>query len=371
MASLTVGRVRGIPVRLHVTFLLLLPVFAWLMARAYFSEGAQEGWPGTSAWIWGSLLALGLFGSVLLHELSHSLMALRERIGVDHITLLPIGGVSAFSEMPRDPGTEFRVTIVGPLTNFVLAAPLLAAWWLGVVPASPEGLPRFVMLLGSLNLFVGAFNLLVPAFPMDGGRILRAVLALRVGRMRATRIAAFVGRSLAVLMGLAGLVFGAWLLVLVAIFVYIGAGSEEQATRLTESLGAFRVGDIMTRDVDVASPGETAHVAQERMLRTKRLVLPVVDDGRAVGLLTLDAVARVQEAERYAVLVGDLMQREFPTLRPDEEAAEAGLRLAHGGAALVVEPDGRLAGILTASDVQRVAVILSAGGVARRPARSA
>lgn len=366
--ALTIARVRGIPVRLHVSFLLVLPLFAYLMARAYFAPGDEPtAWPDTWGWIWGALLALGLFGSVLLHEFAHSFMALRLGIAVRSITLLPIGGVSAFEEIPREPSKEFKITVVGPLTNFVLGVPLMV---LAIFDLVPEVLPRFdefVAAFAYVNVAIGAFNLLLPAFPMDGGRILRSMLARRMGRVRATRYASLVGRGIAVLMGIFGfLTFatGGWLLLLIAFFIFAGATEEERATRITETLSRFRVRDIMTEHVDTLRADATVEAAFERMLATKHVALPLVrndDASRVVGVVTLEMLRAVPDDRRWDTPVHEVAAKEYPTLRLDDEATAAGKVMARSDApALVLDDDGQLRGIVTRSDVVRVAQIAEA-----------
>lgn len=234
--SLQIGQVRGIDIRLHWSFLLVLPVFAYLIARAYFAEPIGDATPSAGAWAWGAALAIALFGSVLLHELGHSLVATRNGITVRHITLLPIGGVSAIPQPPRDPGLEARYTIAGPLVNFALAIPFgVLAWALTAGAVFPIwDLPdpiAFLAWTAILNVFLGAFNLFLPAFPMDGGRLLRALLARRMRFERATVIAARIGQGLAVLMGIAGFLLGNILLILIAVFVGFGAAAEAQQTQ--------------------------------------------------------------------------------------------------------------------------------------------
>lgn len=365
---LTLLRVRGIPLRLHWTFLLALPLFAYLMARAYFTPEAGAV-PDAGAWMWGALLAVGLFGSVLLHELSHSLMALRSGIPVRGITLLPIGGVSSFERMPEDPRTELKITVVGPLTNLALALPLAALSY--VLPAGAGALRTFLGAFAIVNLALGLFNLLLPAFPMDGGRILRALLARRMDRLRATRIAAGVGRAIAFAMGVFGLFVGAWILVLVAVFVYLGAGQEEQATLVGDALADLRVGDVMTRDVDSVASGASVDAAFQRMLATKHLVLPVVDEGRPVGLVDLETLRGVSPPERMALRVGDVLRPGFESLPPEAEAVQAQQVLARTALpALLVVRGAELVGVVTPTDLVRVAAIRSAlrqGGGGRAP----
>lgn len=372
MASLTIARVRGIPVRLSIWFLLVLPLFAWLMARAYFTpEGAAA--PDAWGWLWGALLAIGLFGSVLLHEFAHSFAAMKEGIAVRSITLLPIGGVSAFEDIPSDPKAEFKITIVGPLTNFVLGLPLLVLVLFDLVPEILPQFDAFVAAFAYVNVAIGLFNLLLPAFPMDGGRILRSLLATRMGRVRATRYASVVGRGIAVLMGIFGLLTfgtGGWLLLLIAFFIFTGATEEERATRITETLGRFSIRDIMTKEVDALREDETVEQAFQRMLTTKHTSLPIVardEPSRVIGLVSLDQMRQVPDAERWDTPVARIGTTEFETLAPDAAATDASKVLARsGGVALVVTTDGRLVGIVTPTDIVRVAEIAEAEAAGRR-----
>lgn len=371
MTSLTIARVRGIPVRLSFWFLLVLPLFAWLMARAYFTE--EGATPDTWGWVWGAALAVGLFASVLLHEFAHSFAALKEGITVRSITLLPIGGVSAFEELPTDPKAEFKITVVGPLTNFVLGIPLLVLVLLDLVP---EILPRFDAFIAAfayVNVAVGLFNLLVPAFPMDGGRILRSLLATRMGRVQATRYASMVGRGLAVLMGIFGLLTfgtGGWLLLLIAFFIFTGATEEERATRITETLARFRIRDIMTRGVDTLAEDETIERAFGRMLETKHTALPIVareDPRRVLGVATLERMREVPDDRRWDTPVRDIATSEYATLRADAAATDASKLLSRApGPAMVLDDAGHLQGIVTPTDIIRIAQIAEAEATGRR-----
>ncbi|HVL86463.1 MAG TPA: site-2 protease family protein [Candidatus Thermoplasmatota archaeon] len=257
-SNLTVGRVRGIPIRLHVTFLLVLPFFAYIMAEAYFDRG--EGFPGPLALVWGGALAVTLFASVVLHELSHSLTAMRYGVRIKSITLLPIGGVSAMERMPSEPWQERRIALAGPVVNFAIGLPIVAVTRLELIPAIVPQFDTFVGWVGWLNVLLGAFNLFLPAFPMDGGRVLRATLAARMGYDRATGWATGIGRALAFVMGAFGFVMllrgaggGIWLL-LIAFFIYLGANEEERMVGMTTRLGDLTVERIMTRQPETSRP---------------------------------------------------------------------------------------------------------------------
>lgn len=224
--SMRLGRVLGIELRVHATFALIL---AWFGYAAFSRTGTLTGAAGGVA-----IIAL-LFLCVLLHEYGHALTARRYGIGTRSITLLPIGGVALLERMPRDPRQEIVVALAGPAVNVAIAAVLAAAIGLGLL--RPSGMTGTLL---AANLMLAAFNLL-PAFPMDGGRVLRALLALRLERLRATRIAARIGQVLALGLGLAGFL-GNPFLVLIGVFVWFGARAELASTARTEARRAARTG---------------------------------------------------------------------------------------------------------------------------------
>ncbi|MHB8584759.1 MAG: site-2 protease family protein [Thermoplasmatota archaeon] len=364
-ASITIARIAGIPIRLHVSFLLALPIFAYLMAAAYFAPSGV--WPTEMGWIWGSLLALGLFASVLLHELAHSTLAMRRGVSVRDITLLPIGGISAFNTIPREPGAEFWITFVGPLTNLVLSVPLLLLWWLGYVPASPAGFPTFVEWLGFTNLSLGVFNMFLPAFPMDGGRILRAILARRMGLTRATHVAAGIGRGVALILGIGGLFIGDILLVLIAVFVFAGAGAEEHATVLSESLTPYNAGELAT-PVETLPPDITVSAAIERLRANRRFALPVVSQGHIMGLARLDLLARIPKEARMGRLLGSALAV-APAVTASTPAPSVAETISSSRSpAIVVDERGALVGILSAQDLEQVSTIEQLAGRRGGPA---
>jgi len=226
--SYLLTRVMGIPVRVHITLVILL-IFA------AFHYG-----------IWGVLYMAGLFASVALHELGHSWVAIRKGCRVREIMLLPIGGVAKMTSIPTKPMDEFLVAIAGPLTSLALSAVFLLL----------SGTGFLMMLFASLagiNLMLGLFNLL-PSFPMDGGRIFRAFMTPRIGRLKATELAARIGRILAVAGGVFGLFHGNWILVLVAIFIYQAAGAEYRAVYMQQMSQDWFTAGQQDADVEVSPP---------------------------------------------------------------------------------------------------------------------
>lgn len=361
-SAIQVGKVRGIPIRLHLTFLLVLPFFAYIMGNTYF---APEGGPAEAVhYAWGAALAIVLFACVTLHELSHSIMAQRFGIRVRSILLMPIGGVSQMEDMPREPRKELLVSAVGPLTNFVIAAPLFALLWLGLVPEVLPQFQEFVRWVAVTNVFLGAFNLLLPAFPMDGGRILRAILAKRMPFPKATRYAAGVGRALAFAMGLFGFLTlgggGIWLL-LIAFFIYMGASEEERMVQVMSTLGNLRVRDLMTASPVILRPEDTLEQAFRVMVETKHVGFPVVEgDGIVSGFLGLPELGKVDRVLYPVTSVRVAMRSDIPVVTPLTLATDA-LRLMGNAQEehLVVLEQGRLAGIVTKTDLSRIVRILA------------
>lgn len=227
-SAIQIGRLWGIPIRVHITLLIVLPVIALNYAWALTPPSL----------IWGLLAAVGLFASIALHEVGHSLVSAYAGCPARDILLLPIGGLAQLECLPRNPADEFRVAIAGPAVSLMLAI------FFGMAGALTGGLKLFrlgqvLSLLGTLNLWLVIFNLL-PSFPMDGGRIFRAWLTRYVGRLTATRIATSIGRFLAVVLGVFGFFVGNVFLIVIAIFIYQAAGAEYRMVRIQEA-GRFRM----------------------------------------------------------------------------------------------------------------------------------
>ena len=353
--ALRIGKIRGIEIRAHFTFLLVLPLLAFSFARAFRSAAALANVPPErlqgSPWLWGLAVAVALFASVLLHELAHSLYALRKGGRVRGITLLMIGGVSEMAELPPRPRDEAVMALLGPVVSLAIggACYLIQRF----VPATAFNMRFGIFYLGSLNVLLGLFNLL-PAYPLDGGRILRAVLAPRLGRVRATVIAARVGKGLAVLLGLWGLASSDFLLVIVAFFVFMGATAERRAVVIESLLGNLHVRDVMSGPPPAIDAEASLDEAARRMLSEKRLSLGVTDGDRSLGLVTLDRV-RAVPAERRALVRAREAAVATPPLGPSDEATRA-LRLlgeTRLPELLVTEGD-RVIGSVTGDDLARV-----------------
>src|SRR5680860_1440631 len=254
-------RIFGIQVRMHVTFLFIVAYFA-------FVWGAMRQPGGVLGAAYGVVLVIMLFGLVTIHELTHSLVARKFGVEVKNITLLPIGGMASMSEIPRDPRQELAISVAGPLSNVVLALVMAvgAALFVNLGDLTdPDHLASLLMGTGfksayfylmAVNVMLAVFNLL-PAFPMDGGRVFRAFLTLRVGRPRATRLAVQVGQTLALLLGLLGVLGGGIIMLLVAMFIYFGAQAEGRQEEVQAVLGGLRVSQAVNTGVEVVQPQQT------------------------------------------------------------------------------------------------------------------
>lgn len=355
--SIRIGRLLGITVQVHASWFLAVWAIAWSLAAGVFPQRIPGLTAGTY-WTMGLAGALLLFGSVLVHELGHALMARRFRIPTRSITLFLFGGVAQIAREPERPAHELWVALAGPATSF-----LLAGLFRLLVP-SGELVPATALMgyLASVNVLLAAFNLL-PAFPLDGGRALRAVLWHFIGLERATRVTTGLGHAtaaaffvlgvLAVLTGRA--LDGLWL-VLIGWFLDQAAGTSYQQMLLRHALRGVRVRDIMTRDPIALEPHLTLEQAvSDYFLPRKHGGYPVVYGDRLVGILTLHDVKQVPR-ERWT----DTPVREAMTpigraqvIRPEADAYDALVRMAQAGVGrlLVVDGQGDLVGILTRSDL--------------------
>jgi Zn-dependent protease/CBS domain-containing protein len=356
--SFLIGRVRGIELRLHFTFLLVLPIIAISFARVFEGFRASATMTGVapelirgSPFLWGTMVALALFASVLLHELAHALFALRKGAKVRDITLLMIGGVASISEPLRDPKQEAVMALVGPLTSFALAV----VFFLGHLLLGPTELYslRFALFyLAALNLTLGLFNLL-PAFPMDGGRILRGVLATRMGMVHATQVAATLGKVFAFVFVLASFLTLNFFLMMIAFFVYIGAEAEAGQVLAQSVLGEVRVTDLLQPAPAPMDASATVEDAAARMLRDRQLALLVRRGDEIVGVVTLDDVEKVPPDQRRNILVSGVT-RPAPPIPPTANVWDALRLMSEQRLPLVPVLDGlQLVGVLSYDDVVR------------------
>ncbi len=335
-------RVMGVPLRLHFTFVLLL-IFLIVVGL-----GGQQSALMSVAYIGA------LFGSVLLHELGHALVSWRCGIRTVEVVMFPIGGVARLERSPR-PREEMWIAIAGPAVNLAIAGAVLGflQWRAALVAVRELTLPTDANLLERIalgNLILAAFNLL-PAFPMDGGRVLRSVLSLFKSEAEATRLAAGAGRFLAVSMGLYGLLSMHFLLVFVAFFVYLGAAQESAAAMGRSLTQGIPVRDAMVTQFHSLDHGQTIGDAARLLLATSQQDFPVLHGDQVLGLLGRNALLRGLAAEGAEAYVAGLMDREPPHLAPDMDLSEVLPLMAHSGSCALVMEGERLVGLLTAENI--------------------
>jgi stage IV sporulation protein FB len=352
--SVPVGTVGGTVIRIHVTFLLLL---IWIMI-AHYAQG------GIEAAIQGVTFIVLVFVCVVLHELGHVFAARRYGVQTPDITLLPIGGVARLARIPELPSQELVIALAGPAVNLVIASLLYLA--LGTFPTldtTEVQNPGITMLarLASVNLFLFLFNL-IPAFPMDGGRVLRALLAYRMGFARATQVAASIGQGVAFLFGLVGL-FGNPLLLFIALFVYLGAAAEAHSVQMRQVARGMLVNDAMITEFASLSPVSSVEDAVRELIRTTQHEFPVVDGARRLrGILTRDAMIQALQERGPNVPVIDVMTREIPLVNARQSLDEA-IRLLQENslpAVGVADAGGQLVGLITQENIGEIMMVHAA-----------
>jgi Zn-dependent protease/CBS domain-containing protein len=375
MKSFRIGRLFGIPIELDITFLLVLPLFAYLIgSRVTEITDALNGalgagldpvvlTVGTLPWILGTLAAVGLFVGVVLHELGHSLVAMRFGFPIDSITLWLFGGIARLSEMPEDWRQELQIAVAGPIVSIAIG---VGCYGLFLLVPPRFGAVRFVVgYLAVLNIVLAAFNML-PGFPMDGGRVLRALLARTRSYARATEIAAEVGKAFALLLGLVGLLGFNIILIGLAFFIYIGAAGEAQQTIMRAAFKDVSAGDIMTGGGDVETVTQDTSIAEllDTMLRDRHTGYPVTRNGTVVGMVTLEDAREVDEVERDAYTVGDVMSTELHTIDAQSDAFHALARMQEVGVGRLLVTDGRgeVVGLLSRTDVLTAFDIIKSRG---------
>lgn len=357
--SIRLGTAFGIPVYMHLTFLLLL---AWVGVSHWVQSKSLE------AAISGVVFIVAIFMCVVLHEFGHALMAKRYGIMTRDVTLLPIGGVARLERMPDDPRQELWVALAGPAVNVVIAVALFL-WLRTTGLSSPVGQlsvtgGSFLERVMVVNVSLVLFNL-IPAFPMDGGRVLRALLATRMEYTRATHIAAGIGQAVAFGFGFIGLFYYP-LLIFVALFVWIGAAQEASMVQMRSSLGGIPISRAMITDFHTLAPQSTLSQAIELTLSGEQKDFPVVEDSRVVGVLTQKDLLHALAKRGPHVAVGDAMQREFETADASEMLETAFQRLAACACRTApVSFQGRLVGLVTMDNIGEFLAIQGALGKGR------
>jgi Zn-dependent protease/predicted transcriptional regulator len=360
-----IGRLFGIPLRVHFSWLIVFGLVSWSLAVGYFPS-MLPGLPAWSYWTQAIIAAVMLFVSVILHELGHSLVARRRGVKIAGITLFVFGGVSQMQEEPSDPGAEFQVAIVGPAISLALAG---LFGLLGLLAQQPPAVALLRYLAG-INLALTFFNML-PAFPLDGGRVLRAILWRALKSLaRATRTAVRVGRVVAlaiiafgVFQLLGGHPGGLWLMLIGWFIMQAGAAGGVQAS-LRHALGMLRVRDVMAREMKVVDADTSvADLIEHYFTRHTYGGYPVQRDGEAVGLVTLHDVQKAPAARRLTTPTREIMTPLSDALAvdPDTPVVDALNRMLSTQAArLLVLDRGRLVGLITVNGIVHLAQVKSA-----------
>lgn len=341
--SFKIGSAWGIPIELHITFILLMVV---ILVLSYPS-------------LYLFLLVLFLFAFVTVHELAHSVVARHYSIKVRKIVLYPIGGVSEIEEIPENPSIEWRMAIAGPLTSFVIGAILLALNQVfsiqnpaTALTSSLQTTGNLVLDLAGLNLILGAFNL-IPAFPMDGGRVFRALLAEHMRFTDATKWAAFIGRMFGILMVMVGVFFDFWFII-IGVFIYIGASEEAESTIVSTALARVRVKDVMQPEASAVSPDTTLAEAMEVMFKARYHDALVEKDGALFGVVCWDDIKKVKPEQRQEMRVENLPIKHISIFQ-DESVLEAYKVMSREKAHLVPvvdrEAPTKVVGVLTSESI--------------------
>jgi len=362
--SIQIGKVMGIPIKIHISFLLVLVLFP-----VVFANDAVFGFADVASTSLRYALALTLtillFSCVLLHELGHSWVAMKYGIGIRSITLILLGGIAAMEEVPRDPRAEMRISIAGPLVSLTIGVLCYLAYLgLGIYDilhiSTISHISHFLWSIAYINIVLFVFNL-IPAFPMDGGRVLRAWYAGRMPYLQATRKAVNIGKMFAIIMAVFGLlVRGAEWFILIAFFIYIGASEEEKYAEVSVTLEGIGVRDLMTREIAYVQDNLTISELLRLMFEKKHLGYPVVDQftGKIVGIVTFTDIRSVPMSEHGNVLVREVMKNVI--FIPEDADAMDALKMmsTENVGQLLVQDKGSITGIVSRTDLTRSIEVL-------------
>jgi len=335
--SLRIFKIFGIPIELDFSFLILI-ISIYLLAFSGFISLEM------------AVLITLVFVTVVIHELSHSYVARHFGVEIEKILLLPRGGIAKMEGIPRVPRQELLISIAGPLTNLIIAA---AFYGIQSTRIFPQTITEFIGNFILVNIILALFNL-IPAFPMDGGRILRALLAEKMSYLRSTEVAANLGKFLAILMAMAGIFFN-FFLILIALFIYIGAEQEYRLVLISSLLEGVKVGDVMTPDPITLKPSTTVKEALETVFKYKHMGYPVTENNELKGIVTFQDLS---SAEKDAP-ISEIMTKDLITVDIDDDAILALEKLtSHDLGRLPVLKDNKLVGIISKTDLIRTLDIM-------------
>jgi len=353
--SLNIGSVAGTVIRIHLTFLLFL---VWIFVGTYASGGAATAWDSL-------LFMVLLFLCVLLHEFGHIFTARAFGVTTPYVTLLPIGGVAQLDRIPEEPRQEFLIAIAGPLVNVVITIILVVAFGAELQASAATSVDNaaipLVNRLAAVNLFLALFNM-IPAFPMDGGRVLRALLASRLGYVRATGIAAWIGQLVAFALGFIGLLANP-ILIFIAIFVYLAASSEAHMVALRAVSRGVPVSHAMMTQFATLSPEAHVDEAVQTLLQTSQGEFPVVDGaGKPIGILDRGALIVALKTLGPDARVAEAMSANMPVIghRDTLEQAFKLLQEKQAPAVAVTDASGKLTGLVTSETIAEMMMLQEA-----------
>ncbi len=349
--SFKIGSIFGIPLNVHITFVLLLILIYFVGASVIGAGGLQ-----------GVIFVALVFASVVFHELSHSIVARHYGIKVEDITLLPIGGVARMADTPEKPIQEIVIAAAGPAASLFLAFLL---WFIadifgsGVTISDMSIQGGLLAELTAVNFILAIFNLL-PAFPMDGGRILRGFMGLYLSPYQATKIAVGIGQALAIGMFFLGILSGNFFMILIALFVYLGAETEERQMGIMVALGGSKAQDAMISDLHILEPGQTVADAAIRFCKGFQSDFPVMDERRLIGLVTREAIVDTLHQKGPDILLSEVMVRDFPVANEQTPLTEVLRKMqSTNSKAVPILNHGELKGLITLEQIGRYNMLCS------------
>ncbi len=363
--SLKIATIKGIPVKLHVSFLfivVLLTVFLSIQTFSVFGMDIGFGdldMPIALKWILGGLTALILLFTLFLHELSHSLVSIANGFKVKEITFFLLGGVSRSESFPEDPATEIKIAAIGPLVSIGLGFVfILLNRTSTLFEGDPEGALRYVVIffgtLGFYNFIIGMFNL-IPALPLDGGRIFRGILGNFMDHRNATIKATQVGKVLAVAMGLFGLLTFNFLLILIAVFIYMGAKGEKDTVDTMHALEGLRMSQVMTGVPGTVGPDTPLSEIRKNMIKNRKRVQIVRDRGKVMGIVTAEHMREVPKKQRGSTTAGEVMDSDFIKAGPKKDAPSIWNNMVKRGKdRVIVMNHGKVVGVASLADFRSI-----------------
>lgn len=363
--SLKIATIKGIPVKLHVSFLFIVVLLTVFLSIQTFSVlGMKIGFgdldmPVALKWVLGALTALVLLFTLFLHELSHSLVSIANGFKVKEITFFLLGGVSRSESFPEDPATEIKIAAIGPLVSMGLGFLFIllnrASTLLEGDPESALGYAViFFGTLGFYNFIIGMFNL-IPALPLDGGRIFRGILGNFMDHRNATIKATQVGKVLAVIMGLVGILSFNFLLILIAVFIYMGAKGEKDTVDTMHSLEGLKMSQVMSGVPGTVEPDTTLSEVRKKMMKNRKRVQLVKDQGKIIGIVTAENLREVPKKHRGSTTAGEVMDRDFIKAGPKKDAPGIWNKMVKRGKDRVVIIDhDKVVGVASLADFRSI-----------------